>query len=278
MTLTAPIIFGLLTAVTWGAADFNGGLATKRSNPYGVVIVSHIISFLLLLLITIFLGEPLPLPIEWLWASGAGFFGAIGLLFLYRALADGRMIIAAPITAVIAAILSVLFGVFINGKPDSWTLLGFIIAITAVWLISGDGQGIGKLNELRLPIIAGLSFGVFYLCLERASQTSLLWPMVAMRIVSISSFLVYAIYSRQSWKPSQESITPIILSSILDTIGNASYVLSARLGRMDIAAVLGSLYPGATVLLAWVILKERISRIQIFGILLALGAIVILTI
>lgn len=278
MTLTAPIILGLLTAVTWGAADFNGGLATKRSNPYGVVIVSHIISFLLLLLTTVFLGEPLPLIKEWLWAIGAGLFGAIGLLFLYRALADGRMIIAAPITAVIAAILSVLFGVFINGKPDSWMLLGFILAITAVWLISGDGQGIGKLNDLRLPIVSGLSFGVFYLCLERASQTSLLWPMVAMRIVSISSFLVYAIYSRQSWKPSRESITPIILCSILDTIGNASYVLSARMGRMDIAAVLGSLYPGATVLLAWLILKERISRIQTFGILLALGAIVILTI
>ena len=115
---STPIIFGLLTALTWGAADFNGGLATKRSNPYGVVIISHIISFLLLLLLTVFLGEPIPLPQEWLWAIGAGFFGSIGLLFLYRALADGRMSIAAPITAVIAAILSVLFGIFINGKPD----------------------------------------------------------------------------------------------------------------------------------------------------------------
>ena len=157
-------------------------------------------------------------------------------------------------------------------------LLGFLVAITAVWLISGDGQGLGKLNDLRLPIIAGLSFGVFYLCLERASHISLLWPMVAMRIVSITGFLGYATYTRQSWKPSRESVTPIILSSILDTIGNVSYVLSARLGRMDIAAVLGSLYPGATVLLAWAILKERISRIQTFGILLALAAIVILTI
>ena len=277
MIPTSSIVLGLLTAITWGAADFNGGLATKRSNPYGVVLVSHIISAFLLMILTLILGESIPPVKDWFWASGAGLFGSVGLLFLYRALADGRMSIAAPITAVLAAGISVLFGAFIHGIPNSWMLLGFIFAITAVWLISGDGQKIGKRDHLRLPLIAGVSFGVFYLCLERASHSSILWPMVVMRIVSISSFIAYATLSKQAWRPTRESITPIIMSSILDTIGNASYVLSARYGRMDIAAVLGSLYPGATVLLAWVFLKEKISRIQAFGILLALGAIILLT-
>lgn len=275
--LTAPILFGLLSALTWGAGDFNGGLAAKRSNPYGVVAVAHIISLGLLLLLIPIIDEPIPPLQDWLWGGAAGFTGAIGLLLLYRALAEGRMSVAAPVSALLAAALPVVVGIFLDGNPGAWALLGFILALTAVWLVSG-GEGIViHLKELRQPAIAGIAFGAFFICLERASQTSLLWPLVAIRLVSITSMLGYALVTKQAWIPKRESLVPIILSSILDTIGNAAYALSARTGRLDVAAVLGSLYPGATVLLAWVFLKENISRIQTFGILLALGAIVLLT-
>ena len=275
--LTAPILFGLLSALTWGAGDFNGGLAAKRSNPYGVVAVAHIISLVLLLLLIPIIGEPVPPLRDWLWGGAAGFTGAIGLLLLYRALAEGRMSIAAPVSALLAVALPVVVGVFIEGNPGAWALLGFILALTAVWLVSG-GEGMSiRFDELRQPFIAGIAFGSFFICLERASQTSLLWPLVAIRIVSVTSMLGYAVITRQAWIPKRESLIPIILSSVLDTVGNAAYALSARTGRLDIAAVLGSLYPGATVLLAWVFLKENISRVQTFGIFLALGAIVLLT-
>ena len=99
--LTAPILFGLLSALTWGAGDFNGGLAAKRSNPYGVVAVAHIISLVLLLLLIPIIGEPIPPLRDWLWGGAAGFTGAIGLLLLYRALAEGRMSIAAPVSALL---------------------------------------------------------------------------------------------------------------------------------------------------------------------------------
>ena len=89
--------------------------------------------------------------------------------------------------------------------------------------------------------------------------------------------LGYALLTRQDWIPKRESLVPILLSSVLDTLGNAFYALSARTGRLDVAAVLGALYPGATVLLAWVFLKEKISRVQAIGIFLALGAIILLT-
>ena len=275
--LTAPILFGLLSALTWGAGDFNGGLAAKRSNPYGVVAVAHIISLVLLLLLIPIIGEPVPPLRDWLWGGAAGFTGAIGLLLLYRALAEGRMSIAAPVSALLAVALPVVVGVFIEGNPGAWALLGFILSLTAVWLVSG-GEGMSiRFDELRQPFIAGIAFGSFFICLERASQTSLLWPLVAIRIVSVTSMLGYAVITRQAWIPKRESLIPIILSSVLDTVGNAAYALSARTGRLDIAAVLGSLYPGATVLLAWVFLKENISRVQTFGIFLALGAIVLLT-
>ena len=275
--LTVPILFGLLSALTWGAGDFNGGLAAKRSNPYGVIAVAHIISLVLLLAFIPIVGEPVPPMRDWLWGGAAGFMGAVGLLLLYRSLAEGRMSVAAPVSALLAATLPVLLGIFRDGNPGAWALLGFILALAAVWLVSG-GEGLAiRFEELRQPVIAGISFGAFFIFMERASQTSLLWPLVAIRIVSIISMLSYALVTRQDWIPKRESLVPIVLSSILDTIGNAAYALSARTGRLDVAAVLGSLYPGATVLLAWVFLKENISRIQAVGILLALSAIILLT-
>lgn len=271
------ILFGLGAALTWGAADFNGGLASKRSNPYGVVAVAHSISLGLLLILAIFTGEAIPPRQDWLWGAAAGLVGGIGLLILYRSLAEGRMSVAAPISALLAASLPVLVGFFMDGIPGGWVLFGFLLAFAAVWLISGGKGFTFHTGELQQPIIAGLAFGAFFIFFERASQTSLLWPLIAVRIVSISSLLGYAVLSRQSWHPTRESLTPLIISSILDTAGNVLYALSARTGRLDVAAVLGSLYPGTTVILAWVFLKEKISRIQTLGILLALGAIILLT-
>jgi drug/metabolite transporter (DMT)-like permease len=103
-----------------------------------------------------------------------------------------------------------------------------------------------------------------------------LWPLVATRIASIASLLTYSILTRQKWIPTRDSWGPILMSSLLDSAGNAFYALSARTGRMDVAAVLGSLYPASTVLLAWLVLKERVSRLQMVGIVIALAAIVLI--
>jgi len=272
------ILFGLLSALTWGAGDFNGGLAVKRSNPYGVIAIAHTISLLLLLITVFIVGEPIPPLHDWLWGGASGLAGGIGLMLLYRALAEGRMSVAAPVSAVVAATLPILVGLLQEGLPALWVLTGFALALLAVWLISG-GEGLAiHFDDLRMPVVAGIAFGAFFIFIERASQTALLWPLIAVRIVSISIMLGYALLTRQDWIPKRESMIPIILSSLLDTFGNAFYALSARTGRLDVAAVLGALYPGTTVVLAWVFLKERISRVQAIGILLALGAIVLLTI
>ena len=275
--LTAPILFGLLSALTWGAGDFNGGLAARRSNPYGVVAVAHAFSLGLLLILIAILREPIPPLKDWLWGGAAGLTGGIGLLLLYRALAEGRMSVAAPVSALLAAAIPVIVGVTQDGSPGALVMLGFLLALAAVWLVSG-GEGLRpRFADLRQPVVAGVAFGLFFICLQRASQAAVWWPRVAIRIVSISSLLGYALLTGQDWVPKRESLAFILLSSVLDTIGNASYAMSARMGRLDVAAVLGSLYPGATVLLAWMFLKERVTRIQTIGILLALAAIVLLT-
>jgi uncharacterized membrane protein len=271
------ILFGLLSALTWGAGDFNGGLAVKRSNPYGVIAVAHTVSLLLLLITVFIVGEPIPPMHDWLWGGASGLAGGIGLMLLYRSLAEGRMSVAAPVSAVVAAILPVLIGLLQDGLPGLWILIGFALALVAVWLVSG-GEGLAiRFDDLRMPVMAGIAFGAFFIFIERASQTALLWPLIAVRIVSVSTMLGYALLTHQDWIPKRESMVPLLLSSLLDTFGNAFYALSARTGRLDVAAVLGALYPGATVLLAWVFLKEEISRVQTIGILLALGAIILLT-
>lgn len=272
------ILLGLGAALTWGAADFNGGIASKRSNPYGVVAVAHAISLGILLILAFLTGEALPPWQDLFWGGGAGLCGGIGLMILYRALAEGRMSVAAPVSGLLTAALPVVVGFLIAGNPGAWALFGFVLALSAVWLISGSERMTIHSSYLGQPIIAGLAFGGFLILLNRASGTSLLWPLIAVRIVSISSLLGYATITRQPWVPKRESLVPLVLSSLLDTLGNAAYALSARTGRLDVAAVLSSLYPGATVLLAWVFLKERISRMQSLGVLLALAAIVMFTI
>lgn len=272
------VVYGLISALTWGAGDFSGGMAVKRSNPYGVVIVAHVISLFLLLALAFSFGEPVPQFKDWILGGLAGICGGVGLTLLYRALASGQMSIAAPVSALVTASLPVMVGFITDGLVGWLTIIGFALALVAVWLVSG---GVGLKSDLRsliLPVIAGLAFGGFFIFIHYASSESILWPLVAVRIVSISSLLLYSIITRQDWFPKRESLFAILMSSLMDTAGNAFYVLSAQTGRMDVAAVLGSLYPGSTVVLAWFVLKERISLVQMLGIALALIAIVLITI
>jgi len=273
----SAIFFGLISAVTWGAGDFSGGMAVKRTNPYGVVIAAHAISLVLLSVLGIVTSESVPPLRDWLWGGAAGICGGMGLALLYSALASGQMSIAAPVSALVAAALPVLVGFFSDKLPGRSVLIGFILALTAVWLISG-GVGLDfQPKKLRLPFLAGVGFGLFFIFLHQGSSSSIFWTLVATRIASISSLLIFSVVTRQPWMPTRDSWLPIFISSLLDSAGNAFYALSARMGRMDVAAVLGSLYPGSTVLLAWFILKERISPLQMVGILIALAAIVLIT-
>lgn len=272
-----PVVLGLFSALTWGAADFSGGLASRHSSAYGVVIGGQATGLALLLALVNLTGEPVPSLSSWLWGGAAGLCGGVGLSILYRALADGRMSVAAPVSALSAAILPVLVGTGTEGLPELWTLLGFALALAAIWLISRgeDGAAI-RLKELVLPLAAGLTFGLFFVFMHQASRVSVLWPIVASRLTSITSLLVYALVKKQPWWPKRALWPLVALSGVLDIGGNSFYILAGQIGRMDVAAVLGSLYPGSTVALARLVLKERIARMQAIGILLALAAITLI--
>src|SRR5688572_15212578 len=235
------------------------------------------------LLLAAYLIYPETLPaarVVWVSAIG-GMLGTTGLLILYYSLTKGLMSIAAPVSALFAAVLPVIVGSLTEGLPGPFQLLGFVLALGAVWLISqGNGSfHVSSLSDLRLPILAGLGFGCYFILLHSATQdtTATLWPMITSRIAGTLLVLAFVLARREPLGVPRGAWNVVLINATLDLFGNFFYILASKAGRLDIAAVLSSLYPGATVVLAWLLLKEHLSRWQLVGILLALGAIVLFT-
>lgn len=275
------ILFGLLSAATWGAGDFCGGLASKRANVYAVVITSQAIGAGLLLSLTLLFGEAFP-PWEDLgWGAAAGIAGAVGLLALYRGLASGRMGLVAPISAVGAAALPVVFAAALQGLPEALTLIGFVVALGGIWLLSRPASSTTtafQLNDLRLPIAAGVGFGLFFVLIDQGNDHATFWPLIAARLASLTVITLIARANRQPILPERSLLGLVALSGALDAGGNAFFSLAVQVGRLDVASVLSSLYPASTVMLAWWLLKERLTRWQWAGVLVALIAIVLITV
>jgi drug/metabolite transporter (DMT)-like permease len=273
----APIIFGLSSAACWGAADFCGGLATKRTQVYRVIISSQVVSLILLIALAFFTHEA-TLPIDRLILGYiAGMFGAIGLIALYRSLADSHMGVAAPVSAVVAAAVPVIFGVFLEGLPGTPQLIGFGLAFIAVWLISRTSHAKVQWRDLGLPFLAGLSFGIFFVIIGSVGESTVWWPLIAARCGSLSLMLGMTMIKREERLVARPLLTLAVIIGVLEVGGNACYILARQAGRLDVAAVLASLYPAGTVLLARLILKEHVGRSQMVGIAAALAAIVLIT-
>lgn len=280
MTIGAEVlavVYGLASALTWGAGDFTGGLATRRANPYIVVAVSQGVGLLLLLAFALLSGEPLPPTVDLVWGALAGLMGAIAVLLLYRALAMGQMGIAAPITAVLAAIAPVIFSAFTEGAPSTMQLAGFAIAVLGVWLLSRPSGAVGTAQGVGVAVLAGLAIGAFLILLQQAGTTALYWPLVSARVASLILMVPLSLLNRRAGEfPGRRTLPLAIMTGAMDAAGNAFFVLAAQVGRLDVATVLSSLYPASTILLAAVVLKERVTRLQVAGIVAALAAIALI--
>lgn len=271
------ILFGLASAASWGAGDFSGGLAAKRSPVYSVVILSQLVGLVLLVALALLLSEPFPTPSDLLWGAAAGLVGGLGLMALYQGLATGRMGVVAPVNAVVSAALPVLFGIWVEGPPAIQQFAGFGLAFVGVWLVSRSSDVDAFLpRTLGLPLLSGLGFGVFLIIIGRVSESVVLWPLVAARCSSIGLLLVVTGLSQRRDVPARVHLPLLALAGLFDTGGNAFYALAAQAGRLDVAAVLSSLYPAVTVLLARFVLDERLSRTRWLGVAAALAAVVLI--
>lgn len=275
------IVFGLTSAAAWGAADFTGGLASRRTGAYQAVFYGEAIGLAAILVAAFAVSQPMPSAAVWLLSMVAGAVGTSGLLLLYYSMTKGLMSIATPVSALLAALLPVVIGSLIENPPGALLILGFVFALAAVWLISQSQDRVkdpfAHIADLRLPLLAGIGFGLYFVLMHSATRHDTLWPMVASRTGGILILLLYMTLARQAWMPKRTAYLMILLNGLLDVGGNLFFVLAGQAGRLDIAAVLSSLYPGSTVLLAWIFLRERLSRTQWVGIFAALVAIVLFT-
>jgi len=270
-------LLSLGAAAIWGGGDFAGGIATKRTAVFRVVAAAHACGLLLMLALAWGTHEPIPPHSSLLWGVVAGITGAFGIAALYKALAIGRMGVVAPVAAVITAVLPVVIGFRTEGLPGRLQFLGFVIAVTSIWLIARPDGEIDSRRGLGLAILAGVMFGLFLVSGKQAGHGGVFWPLVAARAASTLLMLVIVAMSPSDRRPLRPAFIPILLSGLCDSGANALFIAATRHGRLDVAAVLSSLYPASTVILARVLLKERISRMQTAGIVGALIAVALIS-
>lgn len=269
---------GLSAAATWGAADFTGGIATRRATPFLVVAIAHGLSLIALLVILLLLHIPSPSWMNLSLGFCAGIAGGIGLVTFYQALTLGPMGITAALSGLLTAIVPVLFSFFHEGLPKPLQLAGFAVAIPSIWLVAGAHGSKANEKALWLRAVAGINFGFLLVLLKFAGQGGgLLWPLTSARVASTSIAVALLLLQRKPLFEGKGFGWLAVVTGLLDTGGNFLYCLAAKMGRMDVAAVLSSLYPAVTILLAVILLKERATKIQVLGMVLALLAVVLIS-
>jgi len=269
-------LLGLLSATSWGTSDFFGGLASRRSSAVQATFQSETLGLLMLLCLLPFTGLPVMSWADWAWCLAGGAIGAYGLEMLYRALSEGQMSVAAPVSALMAALLPVAVAAVTEGLPRPLVLGGFVLALASIWLISQSRDASPhihiRLADLRLPLLAGVFFGAYFIMIHQGSQHSLLGTLIVARTAGSLTLLGLNLARGTLAWPKRPVWAFITVNALGDIGGNALYILAGHAGRMDVAAVLGSLYPGMTVVLAGLVLHERLTRAQVLGILAALAA------
>src|SRR5262249_12411335 len=221
-------------------------------------------------------GEPLASAADLGWGVAAGLSGVLGVAALYRGLAGGKMGVVAPVSAVLTAAIPVLFGALAAGLPGTSHPAALRPGLVGRWLIGGTSDGEGGRDGLGMALLAGAGFGGFFILIHRASQTATFWPLTAARTASLLLMLAVVLLRRRAWAPPRLALPLVLLSGALDVGGNAFFVLAGQAGRLDVAAILSSMYPASTVLLAALVLGERVTRPQAAGIAAVLAAIALI--
>ena len=276
-----PILLGLASALAWGTGDFAGGLASRKVGPYRAVMFAEAIGLGAVLFIVPFFPESLPDLRSVLWSILAGVIGSSGLIAFFEAMRRGRLSVVAPLSALLGAVVPVVIGSFIDGLPKASVFGGVALAWLAIVLISREKVPEDEEKSapyLHIPILAGIAFGLYFVLMHEAGRDFFWGPLIIARTAGMLAIALFLLIQRGDFSVPSGSWHLLAVNGIFDVGGNAFYLLATQAGRMDVSAVLGSLYPGMTVFLAWLILKEKLQITQWIGILIALFAIILMTI
>jgi drug/metabolite transporter (DMT)-like permease len=266
------VLLALVSAILYGVSDFVGGLASRRTSVWPIGLLACVGAFLGALVIAVVEpGDPTSGHIAWGLLAGVG--SGSGTAFLYRGLATGRMGVVAPVSAVGAVLLPLLVGVLTGERPAAIAWAGIVVALPAIWLVSRDegsvngsaGQPSARGAGLVDGILAGIGFGLLFAALGQVPDSAGYWPLVANQGTSVLSLVVIAVLVGGDVVPHRRVEAWGLVPGVLATLAVLFFILATHEGLLSLAAVITSLYPAFTVLLAIVVLRERVHRAQAFG-------------
>ena len=282
-----------LSGLVWGIGDFAGGKATQRADALGVVWLSKLASLPLLALYLVLLPTPVDVGSLW-WGVLAGVFGAVGVVVFYRALSAGAMTVVAPIASVTSAVIPVVVGLATGERPGALALVGVTCALVAIALVSlaPPHPGVVSVVTSRLvgaAVVSGVGFALFFVFLARANVAAGgdagLWPIASAQLgalVLTGALLLAARPGTRSapagrrW-PRGRTLAWTSVAGPFDMTANALFLVATRYGDLSLVAPLAALYPVTTVLLALAVDGERLRPLQVVGLVLALGALLLVS-
>jgi drug/metabolite transporter (DMT)-like permease len=271
------IIFALSAALSWGSGDFASGLSSRRIGSFHTILIGFSVGMMVLIAAAVIIGEPFPSSADLAWGVVSGLLGMSGIYFLLRGFIVGKMGIVAPFSAVLATVIPVLFTALTKGLPGTVQTIGFIFAIASIWMLSRPDRIAGRPEGIGYALLAGIGIGLFFIALDQIQHQSVVWPLAAGRIACIAALIAVALIQGKPLIPKSPPVILVTLAGIFDAGGNLFFLLAIQHGRLDVASVLGNLYPAVTALLAVVIAKERMTTVQIAGIGIAVTAIALIT-
>ena len=270
----------LLSALLFGAADFFGGTAARRTHVLVVVAASHLIGLALILAVAPAIAETVS-GRDLAYGALAGLFGLLGIGLLYHCLSQGPMAVVAPITAISNFALPVLWGVAFGERLSAVNVVGVLLGLVAITLVSRGPNTGGVAGPTRVPttllleaLLAGVGFAGFYIVMAATAETSNPWPLVSARVVAVGVALLLLVRVGRSPIPRRaEGGTAIVMAGLLDMMANLAILAAIHRGLLSLTVVLASLYPATTVILARTVLDARMSRSQVVGLFGALAAV-----
>jgi drug/metabolite transporter (DMT)-like permease len=262
------VLLALLGAAAYGVSDFLGGIFGKRASPWAVAATGGAGGAVVALLLTV--ADPgSPTGADLAWGAAAGIGNGTGTAFLYRGLSSGRMGVVAPVSGVLAVILPVAVGVATGERPGPLVWLGILAAVPAIWLVArepstGPASGPGG-SGLGDGVLAGLGFGALFTCLGQVPDDAGFSPLVLNQVVGIAVIALAASLLNTPWVPRTRASWGGALAGLLGGVATSAFLLATHHGLLSVSAVLTSLYPAFTVLLAALVLREHVHRAQAWG-------------
>ena len=275
MAMTSQIAssaYALGAVCTWGVSDFLGGYTARRFQAFFLAALGHMSGTVLMVALALATHKPFPPHSHLVWAAGAGVAGGISLALFYRALSQGNMGIAAPVTAVLSAGIPTIFGILQEGFPGYLPCAGFALALIGIWLVSRPDEKV-RPKGLGLAVAAGVGFAMFFIFIKKTGSGDALWIAAIARTASFAVTGTITLGGRRFSPFYRAGIWLGLLAGCIDVSGTAFFVRASQSGRLDTAVVLSSLYPAITVLLARIFLHEKFTRWKTIGMLAAMAAV-----